>query len=302
MKTTGLVIVGFITSVVLALAQGFPHAIFTTDAYFSAKRNVFASKYDVYLEGGPQDVHSVGLPVGDYYFQVTDPSGKVLLSDDIVQCRVVHVTVPAGFTQGAITDDANTAGPGGASCAHYTTGPDSANGSLGIQLMPFEDTPDPGGVYKVWFTPVSQYADGKGTFGFTHSNSATTNFRVTPGEPIPPASVISGLISARLSENGWRDLSGLSLGGLRIDVIGTMLGYPFSTTVYTDPDGAWSVPNLDQGTEVTACAVVLRRDPLSSAAGSGIKVTAGATLTAAYTLNCWRGTVPIRSTNGGALR
>ena len=34
----------------------------------------------VYINGGPQNEDTQGLPDGTYYFQVTNPSGAVLLS------------------------------------------------------------------------------------------------------------------------------------------------------------------------------------------------------------------------------
>ena len=70
--------------------------------------NLYPSKDQVYLTGGPQNTHSSGLsPDGLYYFEVTDPSTATLLSTDPVQCRVVIVT--GGFMVGVPTaaNDAN---------------------------------------------------------------------------------------------------------------------------------------------------------------------------------------------------
>src|SRR5512136_1499488 len=61
-------------------------AIFTTLSDGSeVNLNQFPSKEDVYLDGGPgpgAPQHAAGLDNGIYVFQVTDPSGKVLLSTD----------------------------------------------------------------------------------------------------------------------------------------------------------------------------------------------------------------------------
>jgi len=312
----GLVIFTFVASVVPALAQNFPGAIFTTDVNYTVNQNVFVNKSDVYIDGGPQNNNSPGLPVGDYYFQVTDPSGKVLLSEDSVLCRTVVVSIPAGFTHGAITSTTNTAGPGGENCGHtLNTSPDPSNGSHGVQLMPYADTPDPGGVYKVWFTPVSKFDlvdPTRGSFGFANSDSKTDNFQVLSAQVLsaacgpqpcggtPPQSTISGLKYNDLNVNGLHDPSGLPLGGWEIDVTGTKLGHPFSTAVFTASDGTWSVPNLDQGTQVTACAVLASQGPLSSATVSGIGViSTGARVTATYRLICWQGTIPMRATVQG---
>src|SRR5688500_20193217 len=69
-----------------------PHgAIFTTLANGGAvNANQYESKCAVYLDGGPgpnAPAGAAGLPDGEYYFQITDPSGKQLLSTDIVSNR-----------------------------------------------------------------------------------------------------------------------------------------------------------------------------------------------------------------------
>src|SRR3954466_8538482 len=65
-------------------------AVFTTTANGSrVNANIYPSKSAVYLDGGPGNnapAKAAALPAGDYYFQVTDPSGKVLLSTDAIAC------------------------------------------------------------------------------------------------------------------------------------------------------------------------------------------------------------------------
>src|SRR6266481_5286794 len=62
-------------------------AIFTTNVDASkVNQNLYDTKADVYLSGGPHTCGGVGLTPGTYYFQVTDPSGAVLLSSDPLQC------------------------------------------------------------------------------------------------------------------------------------------------------------------------------------------------------------------------
>src|SRR6185369_16067297 len=62
-----------------ASAAGMSGAIFTTDSLCAGTNvNIFTDKIDVYLDGGPHHVGSAGLPDGDYYAQVTTPSGTVL--------------------------------------------------------------------------------------------------------------------------------------------------------------------------------------------------------------------------------
>jgi hypothetical protein len=61
-------------------------AIFTTVADGSeVNYNIYQAKEDVYLDGGPgpgAPQGAAGLDDGVYVFQVTDPSGKTLLSTD----------------------------------------------------------------------------------------------------------------------------------------------------------------------------------------------------------------------------
>src|SRR5205823_5138117 len=79
---------------------------------------------------------------GVYVFQVTDPSGKTLLSTDTIANR--RFTVSGGIiVSGA---------PG-----THATGVDTDHGAVTVQLFPFNDTPNPGGVYKVWVELESDY-------------------------------------------------------------------------------------------------------------------------------------------------
>jgi hypothetical protein len=90
-------------------------------------------------EPPPDD--AAGLPTGVYALQVTDPSGKTLLSTDPVECRRVTVDASGRFVSVA---------PSGA-CAH-ATGTDGEDGGISVQLFPYNDTANNGGVYKVWLT------------------------------------------------------------------------------------------------------------------------------------------------------
>ena len=149
-------------------------AIFTTDSSgVPVNLNHYPSKRAVYLNGGPginAPDDAAGLPAGTYSFQVTDPSGKDLLSSDGVACR--QFTVNA---DGVIQDV--VAQPNG--CEH-ATGLDGEDGGATVQLYPFDDTTNNGGVYKVWVTPT--YAldcDAPGNkHCFVPGASKTDNFKV----------------------------------------------------------------------------------------------------------------------------
>ncbi len=160
-------------------AGGLDGAIFTTLPDGSEVNfNIYASKNDVYLDGGPGPGAPQGaaaLPDGVYVFQVTDPSGKDLLSTDIAGCR--QFTVSAGI----ITNVTPAVAFG---CAHVT-GLDVDHGALTVQLMPYLDTTNNGGEYKVWATLVGDYTCPltavdcpNDTHGFVPSDSKTDNFKV----------------------------------------------------------------------------------------------------------------------------
>jgi len=145
-------------------------AIFTTTEDGSiVNENVrYESKEDVYLDGGPgpnAPAKAAGLPEGDYYFQVTDPSGKDLLSTDHISARKVHINMEGVIDlvySGTNFYYKNGQDSGWVSVdTKHNEGIDMDHSELGaitVQLFPYDDTPNPGGVYKVWLTPVDKYA------------------------------------------------------------------------------------------------------------------------------------------------
>ena len=151
-------------------------AIFTTDVTgVPVNLNHYDSKPDVYLNGGPginAPDSAAGLPAGTYSFQVTNPNGKVLLSEDDVACRQFTVDA-SGVIQAVL------AGPTCTTGAHVT-GADLEDDGITVQLFPFADTPNPGGVYKVWVTPTADLnCSGHGNRNcFVPRFSKTDNFKV----------------------------------------------------------------------------------------------------------------------------
>jgi len=159
-------------------------AIFTTLADGTrVNANLYNSKCDalgVYLDGGPGDnapQGAAGLPDGDYYYQVTDPSGKTLLSTDEQSFR--RFTVTGGIITSRVAPKA---------AGDHETGLDADHGATTIELCPFLDTPNPGGEYKVWVTPVGNFSgnpnivdngySGGYFHGFIPGFSKTDNFKV----------------------------------------------------------------------------------------------------------------------------
>jgi len=140
-----------------ALAHAPSGAIFTTVFNGSeVNYNIFPAKPDVYLDGGPgpgAPQGAAGLDDGVYVFQVTDPSGKKLLSLDPAKCREFVVS------GGVITSVVATGG-----CPHVT-GVDIDHNAVTVQLMPYADTPNPGGVYKAWVVREDDFLAGCAALG-----------------------------------------------------------------------------------------------------------------------------------------
>jgi hypothetical protein len=154
-------------------------AIFTTLPDGSkVNYNIYSSKPDVYLDGGPGDhapATAAGLPDNRYVFQVTDPSGKTLLSVDDARCRefdvlngVIVAVVPAGGCEHATGIDAdhgiNSLTPSNPPAVTVQL----CGGGLIDATSPtacFNDTPNPGGEYKVWVSSQADYLDGCALLG-----------------------------------------------------------------------------------------------------------------------------------------
>jgi hypothetical protein len=188
-----------------------PGAIFTTlEDGSRVNANIYEFMEDVYLDGGPSEnapSTAAALLPGHYYFQVTDPSGQHLLSEDPVECRRFTVG-DAGWivSVGNLTTLEKIKGQWTAvDCAHATgideydygcEDPD-AGCAITVQLMPYKKTPNKGGVYKVWITPVDKFVGdptqlaGTTRFhGFVPSWSKTDNYKVLrPGPPCEPPTI-----------------------------------------------------------------------------------------------------------------
>jgi hypothetical protein len=140
-------------------------AIWTSDPHGErVNGNLYTNARKVYLAGGPHKEGSAGLVDGIYYFQVTDPPGKTLLStDDLCERRF---EVKDGYISSI---DGGT---------HKWNNDTTRDYGIVVQLWPFSYTPKTGGVYKVWVTKVEHHSPGEGCFGFIPSLSKTDNFKV----------------------------------------------------------------------------------------------------------------------------
>ena len=154
-----------------------PGAIFTTDSTCTeVNQNIFDNKEDVYVDGGPAHPGAAGLPDGSYCVQVTDPSGATVLG----KSDPGAVTVVDGeFVQ----------------CYQLTS--ILKTGSSGFTVPGYDDTPNPGGEYKVW---VSTDCD------FINNSTKTDNFQVNNTNPTPtptPSATPTATPSPTPCPKGW---------------------------------------------------------------------------------------------------
>jgi hypothetical protein len=155
-----------------------PGAIFTTDSGCTGVNvNLFDTKQDVYLDGGPAHPGAAGLPDGYYYVQVTEPNGTLLGHS---------LDAPVHVTDGEF---------------------DNCYQLWDILVYPddvtpgYDDTTNPGGEYKVW---VSQDS------GFPENSSKTDNFKVKAEGDLPATLNVIKFCDA--NANGLNDDGQLIVG------------------------------------------------------------------------------------------
>jgi hypothetical protein len=212
-------------------------------------QNIYTSKADVYLTGGPFNGGS-HLPAGNYYFQVTDPSGSTLLSTDPISNREFTIEPTYGGIENNYvgTHLINHAAP-------------YPNDDITIQLLPYADTLNNGGEYKLWVTPVDEYDIGgapinaRSNWGF-NGNQKTDNFKVrqqtvNPGEgqiivtknAIGPDGGSTSFSFTTNYDGGSFNLNG---GNSNFSPSLTVPG-PYSVTEGTEPAN-WNFTNVIWGT------------------------------------------------------
>ncbi len=309
-----LVVLGFTTAqTASAQVNG---AVFTTfQDGTTVNGNIYPSKDKVFISGGPQNEHARGLsPDGVYFFQVTDPSGAVLLSTDDISCRQVVVSggriigVPAGPAQASCTEPAGSATPG---TFHSLGTSDPNSGQTPVQLCApggcpagspdFRDTPNPGGEYKVWVTPVANFkeacAKGHGSFGFCDSDSKTDNFKVKT----PAMATISVCKFNDQNDNGIQDAGEPLIAHWPLTATGVVGDKGNGLATQTEDSGcvSFSVADFTNGSAtVTLQEGTLGPDWTRTAPGDGVCTLSGSSVNSADTCSISGGVITL-SVNPG---
>jgi uncharacterized repeat protein (TIGR01451 family) len=134
-------------------------AIFTSVAGCGKTNvNIYDTKPDVYLNGGPVPGGNGQLPDGSYYVQITDPSGATVL----------------GTSVGATNDTPFVVEGGLGNCIQLS---DVLVRGSDPMLAGYDDTPNNGGEYKVWISMTPDFSD----------RWKTDNFKVRAKETNCPA-------------------------------------------------------------------------------------------------------------------
>jgi hypothetical protein len=153
--------------------------------------------------------------------------------------------------------------------------------------MDYLDTPNNGGEYKVWLTPVDKYAPGEGTHGFLGHWSKTDNYKVEDEEPPQPTAFMAGVKYLDLDMSGTRDPGEPLLHNWEITIVTPTQTYVTTTNIF----GEWGL-ELPEGTTYTACETQqpgwIQTGPIP-----GATIFFGTTLVATADADqCWEGTVP----------
>ena len=235
----------------------------------------YPGKTFVFLNGGPQNIHSSGLDAGTYYFQVTAPPGSgggqdVLLSADPANCRLITVGAD-GFIDGLASNPGATGTISQANCPDRLVFHDLLNGGFPVQVCPAasparaDDTPlnngsnftadnwcdttsNGGGEYKVWLVKQSAAAvDSDGVHLIIDSgNQKTDTFKIqdtgcSPNCPKTPVVwPIAGYKFFDKDHNGVQASTGEpGINGWRIKIYGNSDG---ASPVFADGFNSPTVP------------------------------------------------------------
>lgn len=233
-------------SLLTAMALGFaasaiaqPAGLLTlTDSHgVPAPGAIFSSLEDVYFTAGPipsgplaPDCTDGALPDGEYVFQVTDNSGKSLLSSDAASNRVF--TVAGGVL-------VSTSG------SHAISTDVTACGGSWLAVSPFSRAAGGQGVYKLW---VAASADVLGCAegapcGFTSDNSIRVNFVVREDIRCLETHCLSGSVFEDSNGDGIRASSEPAQADVTVEAIDAS---GLSVDTVSGRDGMFSMCGLPE--------------------------------------------------------
>jgi hypothetical protein len=199
----------------IVMAQSsFSGAIFTTNSVGNVNINIFSTKEDVYLNGGPAHPGAAGLPDGAYYGQVTAPNGDVLGRTDGPAITVTGGVFASNYKLWDILFYTDTSG------AFILDG-------IGDKIPGFEDSPN--NVYKAWVSSNP---------AFPNPASKTDNFKVNVqivGGP-PPAGTLQVNKFYDANANGINDDSQPITGWLINITDGITYDRYTPVSIVLDPD------------------------------------------------------------------
>jgi hypothetical protein len=193
----------------------FSGAIFTTNSLCNGTNvNIFATKTDVYVDGGPVQPGAAGLPDGDYYIQVTEPNGT-LLGTSVGSANPTPVHVVSGdFAVCYQLAD-----------VVYLPSDLTTNG--------YNTTSNPGGEYKVWVSASSTFSGGE---------TKTDNFKVIPDATSGELDVIkfydanaNGVNDDNQLITGWRVRIQDGIDYIRFTPVSLILAPDEYTVTESDP-------------------------------------------------------------------
>jgi hypothetical protein len=174
-----------------------PGAIFTTDqGCTGVDLNIYGAKADVYLDGGPAHPGAASLPDGNYYVQVTDPSGACVLGTSLGT---------ADEQPFKVSNNGKTI-PCIQLCAVLTNGPAACAANGVDPNCGYNDTTNPGGEYKVWVSSVAT---------FDNNSTKTDNFKVK-ANPVVARLCVDKFYDANV--NGLKDNGEVSINGWQFKV------------------------------------------------------------------------------------
>lgn len=200
------------TSMVINASAQLTGAIYTTDLGCTGVNvNLFPSKADVYLDGGPPGNGS-GLPDGNYYVKVTAPNGFLLGMSPTANVTVVLGKFVECYQLSAILEKASNGDPG------------------------YDTTTNNGGEYKVWVSPNPS---------FPNNRSKTDNFKVRNTPPPPKTYNLSGCKFYDANANGIWDPGEVKIPGFKILI---SLDGAAPIEVFTAANGCWSQTDVAQDT------------------------------------------------------